>query len=334
MIHARASLPRLHVRRAFVVLWVGALATITGALLPAASDGIALADDGKPQDAGDEKATKAHAPAECVELATSWAQAIKDAKARSVPLVVHVHGFYCPPCWGLHKSLMSDPEYVTFAYEHTVEVLALDRLQEGVDKGEDRAATFDVKVGRKTVQHLVEFPGLTVEDVLALRRSKASTYNKSGGLPYTALVDPFTEDELKSWKGGGVTPAEVMEAVKEARTKLAKTSKGKPRAELRAVADLEATAAAKTKTREFAAVLDACAAADKKADKDGWPKHLRARVASAREASIAAATEALDAIEAAQAEDAVQAKKDLSTLLPRLRGTGLEDRAKTLLATL
>lgn len=311
------------------------LALLVAALVAAPGGGTFA--DGPHDGAGDGKdgtATKAHGPVECVELATSWAQAVKDAKARSVPLVVHVHGFYCPPCWGLHKSLMQDPDYIAFAYEHTVEVLALDRLQEGVDKNEARAATYDVKVGSKTVQHLVEFPGLTIEDVLALRRSKASSYNKSGGLPYTALVDPFTEEELKSWKGGGLKTEEVIEAVKEARSKLAKTSKGKPRAELRAVADLEATAAAKTKSREFAAVLDACAATEKKADKERWPAHLRARVTSAREAAVAAATEALDAIEAAQAEDAAKAKKDLSALLPRLRGTGLEARAKTLLAAL
>ena len=53
----------------------------------------------------------------------------------------------------------------------------------------------------------------------------------------------------------------------------------------------------------------------------------------AREAAVAAATAALDKIEADKASNPEQAKKDLVALSSRLRGTGLEARAKELLAT-
>lgn len=272
-------------------------------------------------------------PVTCVSLAKSWDKAIKDAKAQNVPIVLHNHGFYCPPCWGLHSSLMGDKAYIEFAYENTVEVLALDRLQEGVTKKEARAATYDAKEGGKPVKYLIEFPGLTVDEVLALRNSKASSYNKSGGLPYTALIDPFTEEEMKSWKGGGVTTTEVIDAVKAARETLSKAhGKGKPRSELKAIADAEKAGADRVKAGDFCGALDAYAAATKKADKDGWPAHLRDRIAAGKDAAVAAATEALDKIEAAKATDAGKAKKELGTLMTRLRGTGLEPRAKELFA--
>ena len=284
---------------------------------------------------GDSSETKEHGPHACVSFATSWEDALKDAKSRNVPIVVHNHGFYCPPCWGLHASLLQDPTYVEFAFENTVEVLALDRLEEGVEKGEERAATFAAKRGSKKVEYLVEFPGLTVEEVVDLNRSKASSYNKEGSLPYTAIVDPFTVEEMRSWKGGGLKTSELVDAVKTARETLAKAhGKSKVRPELKALSEAEKACEMRRTDGNFAGAIDACAAAAKKAEKDGWPAHLTARLEKAREASVAAATEALEKIEAAKASDPVQAKKDLGALLPKLRGTGLEARAKELLARL
>jgi hypothetical protein len=275
-------------------------------------------------------------PASCVVLATSWDQAIKDAKSRNVPLVLHNHGFYCPPCWGLHHNLLCDRTYVEFSYENTVEVLALDRLQEGVDKGESAAGTYTAKRSGKTVECLLAFPSLTVDEVLELNRSKASSYNKSGALPFTAVIDPYTEEELKSWQGANrVTTSTLIECVTAARETLTKAhGKGKARAELKALSDADTQSAARLKNGDYAGSLDTFAAIAKKAEKEGWPAHLRERIAKAREATITGATEALDDIESGKAVDAAKAKKDLTALLAGLRGTGLEKRAKELLATL
>lgn len=291
--------------------------------------------DGKADGAAAEPKTEAPRtePVTCVTMAKSWDAAVKAAKAQNVPIVVHNHGFYCGPCWGMHQSVMCDSTYIQFAYENDVEVLALDRLDEGVTKKEARAATYDAKEAGKPVKYLLEFPGLTVDEVQALRTSKASSYNKSGGLPYTAIIDPFTEEEVKSWKGGGIAATEIMTAVTEARKALNKAhGKSKPRPELKAIGDAETASSDKVKVGDFAAALDVLSAATKKADKDGWPAHLRERIAKARDAAISTATEALDKIEAAKADDAVKAKKDLGALFLRLRGTGLEARAKEMLA--
>jgi len=316
------------------ILAVGALAAFTA---PAGAE--EKKKDDATKDGPAEPAEKTEAepvptePVTCVSLAKSWDKAVKDAKAQNVPIVLHNHGFYCPPCWGMHKSVMCDPAYIEFSFENTVEVLSLDRLQEGVTKKEARAATYDAKEGGKPVKYLIEFPGLTVDDVQSLRNSKASSYNKSGGLPYTALIDPFTEEEMKSWKGGGIPTTEIVDAVKAARETLTKAhGKGKPRPELKVLGEAEKSGADRVKAGDFCGALDAFAAATKKAEKDGWPAHLRDRITKGREAAVAAATTALEEIEAVKAADPVKAKKQLGTLMTRLRGTGLEQRAKDLLA--
>jgi|GEM_PF-1618220 len=319
------------------ILAVGAFAAFT---TPVGAEEKKKDDATKDEPTGkDEHAEKTEAeavptePVTCVSLAKSWDKAVKDAKAQNVPIVVHSHGFYCPPCWGMHKSVMCDAAYIEFSFENNVKVLSLDRLREGVTKKEARASTYDAKEGGKAVKYLIELPGLTVDDVLSLRNSKASSYNKSGGLPYTAFIDPFTEEEIESWKGGGIATTEIVDAVKAARETLSKAhGKGKPRPELKAMADAEKASADRVKAGDFCGALAAFAAATKKAEKDGWPTHLRDRITKGRDGAVAAATEALDQIEAGKAEDPVKAKKQLGTLMTRLRGTGLEQRAKGLLA--
>jgi hypothetical protein len=274
-------------------------------------------------------------PVRVAAYATSWAAAIKDAKARVVPIVVHSHGIYCPGCHRVHAGILSDIEYMDFTYENATEVLVMDRIDEAVEKGEPAAAAREVKLGGKTISYLVNFPWLTLQDLLALNASKAGTYNKAGSLPYTCLVDPFTELEMQAWKGWQVTASQIKEGITQAREKLTKEhGKGKPRVELKTLNDVAAASAAKLEKGDFAGALDPYTALRKRAEKELWAVRLWERIEKAQEAIIAAATEALDDLEADKDLDLAKAKADLTALLPRLRGTGLEKRAKELLATL
>lgn len=56
-------------------------------------------------------------------------------------------------------------------------MISLDRLEEGVETKDRKAETYEAKVDGKTVQYLVELPGRTVADMVALRASQAGTYN-------------------------------------------------------------------------------------------------------------------------------------------------------------
>jgi hypothetical protein len=273
-------------------------------------------------------------PIECVELARSWDAAVEEAKALVAPIVVHSHGFNCPPCWGMHSAVMCNKKYMEFAAANTVEVISLQDLEDGIAKKDRRAATYEAKVNGEAVQCLVEFPGLTVEDMKALHGSKAASYNDTGGIPYTCLVDPFTLERMPDcvWKGGGTSASTIIESATAARKALQKEhGKGLSRKDLRTLADAEGVAVEKTTQGEYSAALDALGKLAGKASK--WPDGTKARLEAARAKVVEAATKRVDELAAQKESDAATAKVELSKLASRLRGTGLEARVKDLIAT-
>ncbi len=270
-------------------------------------------------------------PVTSVTLAKSWDAAVDEAKKLNVPIVVHSHGFFCGPCWGMHSAVMCNKKYIDFANENTVEVISLDRLGEGIDKKDKKAETYEAKVDGQVVNYLVEFPGLTVDDMKALRDSKASSYNNSGGIPYTCLVNPHTLEEITSWKGGSASAGTIQEAIVEAKKALVKEhGKGASRKDVKALAEAAKDADTKAKKGEFAAAIEALAKLNAKSEK--WADCLKDELKADKQKVIDAAQAALDKIAETKATDAEKAKKDLAALSPKLRGTGLEEKAKTLLA--
>ena len=250
-------------------------------------------------------------PVTSVNLAKTWESAIEEAKSLNVPVVVHSHGFYCGPCWGMHSAVMCNKKYIEFAGENTVEVISLDRLDEGIEKKDKRAETYEAKVNGEKVQYMVEFPGLTSEQMLALHKSKASSFNDTGKIPYTCLVDPWTETQITHWSGGQSAQT-IIEAITEARKTLTKDhGKGVARKDIRVLTDAEEDAAAKVAKGDFAGGLDLLAKVNTKAEK--WPDSLKERLTASRAKIVE------------QAEKALAGK---------LKGTGLEAKAKEMLASL
>ncbi|MBI4880254.1 MAG: hypothetical protein HY812_11440 [Planctomycetes bacterium] len=260
-----------------------------------------------------------------VAFATSWDAALEEARLLNVPIVVHSHGFKCPPCWGMHASVLQNKDYIKFAEKSTVEVICLGRLQEGIDEKSPKAATYKSKVNGQEVERLVEWPNLTVEEILALGQSKAGAYNDTGFVPFTAVIDPHTEQEMARFPGS-TAAGTLMEGVEQAREKLeSEHGKGVARKELRGFEDAEAAALEGIAGGEYGAALDGL---DKLAKASmNWPQPLQERLAKARAQVVDAAKKALEAIEKTAASDPVQAQRELAKLAPRLRGTGLEERA-------
>jgi len=266
-----------------------------------------------------------------VTYAPSWEAAVEEAKLLNVPIVVHSHGFYCPPCWGLHGSILKNKKYIEFADKNTVEVICLSSLQKGIDKKDPKTATYEAEVGGKKVQCLVEFPGLTVEQMIALHASKAGTYNDTGKVPYTCIVNPHTLEQVQHWQGGDVSQGTLTEAVEGLRKTLAEAhGKGIARKDIRTVdAGCEKVATLVAKN-DYAAAMAEVKRLEAKA-KD-FPEPLWKRLATLRNDVDQAATVALAQVETEAARDSVQARKSLSSLAPRLKGTSQEARARTLLA--
>ena len=119
-------------------------------------------------------------------------------------------------------------------------------------------------------------------------------------------------------------------AVTEAKKALVKDhGKGASRKDVKVLADAEKDAATKSDKGDFSAAIDALAKVAPKAEK--WADSLKDRLKTSKQMVVDAAQAALDKIAETKATDAAKAKKDLAALSGKLRGTGLEDKAKQLL---
>ena len=228
--------------------------------------------------------------------------------------------------------MLQNDKYIAFAEDHTVEVLALGSIQEGIDKKDKRADTYDAKdEAGKPVKFMKEFAGCTVEQLMALDSSPAAQYNKTGRIPYVGLVDPWTLQEIKS-QPGGFAAGGLMDAVTEAQAKLAKEhGVSLKRSTLKKVdataKDVEATLtkAGPAKALEAMQKLQASIAKE--------PDTLKARLKPLNDKIMDAAKAQLDDAEAKIGSgDLKGAAAIVKPLASALKGTDLEARAKELLA--
>ncbi len=228
----------------------------------------------------------------------------------------------------MHGSVLQNKKYIKFAFENTVEVMALSRLEEGISKNDRKAATYEAKDG---TEYLVEFPNLTVEDVKNLRSSKAGTYNKTGKIPYTAIVDPHTLEEMESIKGGysGKTLMEIVKTHKKALGK--EHGKSISRKALTKVKKQQHQIEAELEKENFSKALSAAAKLEKSVAKQ--PAALIEMVGKVKAGVVAACAKKLDSLEALIGRGAkAEAAKELGPLSRALKGTSLEERANQLLA--
>jgi len=120
----------------------------------------------------------------------------------------------------MHSSVLQNDKYIAFSNDNTVEVLIEERLDEGVQKKDPKADTYDAKDEKgNPVKYMKEWPGLTYDEIIALAGSPGGQYNKTGKIPYTSIVDPYTLQEMKSLPGGQSAKG-IMESVGEAAKKL------------------------------------------------------------------------------------------------------------------
>lgn len=267
-------------------------------------------------------------PKDCVRFAPSWEAAVEEAKLLNLPIVVHNHGFYCPPCWGMHRAVLQNDKYIRFAEENSVEVIALQDLRRGIEKGDRNAATYKAKdADGNMVEYLIEWPGLTAEQLESLHSSPASGFNRSGGVPYTAVVDPYTLSEMASLKGGSSAKS-VMELVAAQRKVLEKQhGPGYGRKALRQLEEQERVVGKALESEDAPKAMGALAELERK--NGNAPEGVRRRIGSLRERVLKSAGEQLDAIERAGPASSVPA---LERLARALSGTEPGTRASELLA--
>jgi hypothetical protein len=270
-------------------------------------------------------------PEPSVTYARTWEAAVEEAKFLNVPIVVHNHGFYCPPCNGVHGAVLKNKKYIAFADENTVEVISLQDLDKGMEKNDRRAATYKEKgANGQERECLVEWAGLTVEEINALHGSKAGTYNNTGSIPYTAIVDPHTLEQMDKISGG-YGAGTLMEMVTAARKELEKQhGKGVSRKSLNKVRDADREIREELDKGNLAKALADSAALEKKVAKESAA--VVDLAGKTRATVLEAAGKQLDEIEAMIARgEKAGAAKQLGPLARALKGTTLEERALALL---
>jgi len=265
-------------------------------------------------------------PEPSVCFATSWEAAVGEARLRNVPIVVHHHGFFCPPCWGMHQALFRNERYIAFAEESTVEVIVLEDLARGIERGDPNAATCRGREGEPEL--LLRWPGLTVAQAEALAASPAAAYNKSGAKPHTAVVDPHTLRAMAAITGG--RPAKrVIETVAAQRRVLEKergaSLSSKQLAEIRAHL---AAVRAEIEAGDALRAMAAWQAASKRAGRT--TAGVLGLLDAAKAEVVDAAGKQLDAIAAGDLRAAATRLEAFARTFP---GTPVGDRARSLLET-
>jgi hypothetical protein len=270
-------------------------------------------------------------PEPSVAYARTWEAAVDEAKFLNVPIVVHSHGFYCPPCNGVHSAVLKNKKYIQFAEENTVEVIVLSDLDKGIEAKDRRAATYkDKGEDGQARECLVEWAGLSVEDIEKLRGSKAGGYNNTGRIPYTAIVNPHTLDEMEKI-AGGYGAGTLMDLVTAKRKELEKQyGKGVSRRALTKVKEADQDIRQELAEGNLAKALAAATALEKKVAKESAAVIELAGKTKAE--VLAAAGKQLDELEATIGRgESAAALKQLGPLSRALKGTALEERALELI---
>jgi len=231
----------------------------------------------------------------------------------------------------VHGSVLQNEKYIKFAEENTVEVLALSRLDEGIEKKDRRAETYKGKNEKgEEVEYLVEWPNLTPELVKSLAGSKAGSYNNTGRIPYTAIVNPHTGEEMDKIQGGFGMGAlvEKVEACKK--TLNGQYGKSVSRKDLEKVNKQASKIRDDLADGDFAKAFTGIKALDKSVEKS--PDAVKALAGKVSEEAIELAGKRLDEAEAMVESDAKGAEKILAPLARALKGTSLESRVVELVA--
>jgi len=230
----------------------------------------------------------------------------------------------------VHGSVLQNKKYIAFSEENTVEVLALSRLDEGIEKKDRRAGTYKAKdVDGTEKEFMLGWPNLTADDISKLNGSQAGTYNKTGKIPYTAVVDPYTLEEMGNIKGGyGVGMLEDLVTAKKKELEKAH-GKGISRKTLSKVKDADAAIKKELADGNLTKALSESAALQKKVAKES-PAIVEMAEKTGLEV-LDAAGKQLDDIEAMISRgEKADALKQLGPLSRALKGTKLEERVNAL----
>lgn len=226
----------------------------------------------------------------------------------------------------MHRSVLQNKSYLKFAAQNTVEVICMEEI----DKAErDKASTFKTYKTKDAygdeVEYMVEFDGLTVDELKGLSNTSAIVAFMEGGkIPYTAIVDPHTGKAIEAMKGKP-TVKSLSAAVLRARKVLTKEhGAGIPRKQWNALAAAEVRIDLLSIEGKFSAALKVLTKIEASLKRP--PELIKSRLVVMREALEKDIGKYLDACTAEAKLDASK-KRELAAIAKALGDTPLGKRA-------
>jgi len=224
--------------------------------------------------------------------------------------------------------VLQNKHYVKYANAHAVDVLAMEEMDRALEEKSPLVKTYKAKDAYGEQQtYLAEFAGLTVEELKELSTSSgALQYLHGTRIPFTAIVDPHTGDEMFAWTGVKSAKDYVRIIGEQERVLLEKYGEGVDRKLWNEIGRTEVRidllmAAGK--------LVDAYAAFGKLAEKSArCPEAARSRMEAMRKVLDEDARRKLEEYERRIANgEASEVRSELETLAKALSGTALEEPA-------
>jgi hypothetical protein len=228
--------------------------------------------------------------------------------------------------------VLDNPSYIKFSRESCVEVMCMKDIEQALQEKPANGRTYKGKDAYGDEIECFECcPGVTVKQMLALHEGKPLEYMKGPLMPYTAVVDPHTLEDLGGIQRGEATSADAFIAVITRHVKALEEKHGK---------------GVDSKLWEY--VLDAQTRIDLLLGEENLEKAfallgelekktarghetVKRKVEAAREAVHSDAAARLDALEEQiQGGRGAEARAEASRLAKMLKGTDLADRASAI----
>jgi hypothetical protein len=222
--------------------------------------------------------------------------------------------------------VLSNPSYIRFSREHCVEVMCMKDIEQALAEKPAHAATYKVKDPYGDEIECFECcPGVTVAQMKALHEGKPLEYMKGPLMPYTAVVDPHTLEDLGGIARGEATSAEGFIAVIAPRAKalVEKHGKGVDSKLWEFVVEAQTRADALLGEEKLEEALALCAELEKRTAREH--ETVKRKAAATRDTVLADAASRLD--ELAVMKKGGRGGAEAARLAKLLRGTPLEARA-------
>lgn len=228
--------------------------------------------------------------------------------------------------------MLQNPAYIKFSRETCVEVMCMKDIERALEEKPAHGKTYKAKDAYGDEIECFECcPGVTVKQMLALHEGKPLEYMKGPLMPYTAVVDPHTFEDLGGIQRGEAASADafITAISRHAKALEEKHGKGVDSELWEYVLDAQTRIDLLLGEEKLDKALALVAEMEKKTAREH--ETVKRKVGAARESVMADCKALLDALEERiEGGRGAEARSDAARLAKLLKGTDLADRASAI----